>query len=185
VGSGRNRVIPRSSHIEKVSGGFFMPNYLVLKFTGKPISKDNLKLVSKYPSKKTGKHYTILSAKYKNYEKDLKEQARSQLPKGFKPYECNVWISLFLHFKDRRHGDILNLPKSICDAMQGVLYKNDKQCWLDKVFPVYNGKEGFTMSIIPVEHGKPTSYHDVVKTLGKYIDSMQKKQDTLKEILKK
>lgn len=138
-------------------------HYLVLRFKGKPISKDNEKLISKYPAKKTGRHYMYTSTKYENYEKDLREQAILQLPVGFKPFTENVWVSLFFHFKNKRHGDITNLPKSICDAMQGgrgkepIVYLNDKQVWLDKVFPIYNKEEpeGFTMVIKPV---KPIKY---------------------------
>jgi len=124
-----------------------------LHFKGKPISKDNEKLISKYPSKKTGRYFMFTSTKYKIYEKDLRKQARTQLPKGFKPYECNVWVGLIFYFKNKVHTDICNLPKSIIDSMEGTLWKNDKQVWLDKVFPVYdkNKPEGFTMEVRTVE----------------------------------
>jgi len=124
-----------------------MRDYISLTFRGKPISKDNEKLISKHPSAKTGRHYTYLSTKYKIYEKSLKRQAWQQLPKDFKPLEKNVWVSLFFYFKNRRHGDILNLPKSICDAMNGILWKDDRQCWIGCCFPAYGDKEGFTLII--------------------------------------
>lgn len=93
------------------------------------------------------------STKYKIYEKDLCQQARTQLPKGFKPFEGNIWVRLIFYFKNKVHTDICNLPKSIIDSMEGTLWKNDKQVWLDKVFPVYdkNKAEGFVMEVSTVE----------------------------------
>lgn len=109
------------------------------------------------------------STKYKNYEKDLRRQAQAQLPKTWKPLVGDVWVSLFFHFKDRRHGDIVNLPKSICDALQGgkekkpILYKNDKQVWLDLVYPVYDKKkpEGFTLVCRPVKKANVTALEKI------------------------
>lgn len=126
---------------------------IILHFKGKAMSKSNYKGISKYPSKKTGMHFPILDTRYKNYEKDLRRQARTQLGVGFNPYECNVWVSLIFYFKNKVHTDVCNLPKSIVDSMTGVLWKNDKQVWLDKVYPIYDKSkpEGFDMEVSTVE----------------------------------
>ena len=130
-----------------------MVKNIILYFKGRGISKDNEKLVSKYPAKKTGRYFTFLSQKYRNYEKELKKQAIKQLLKGFKPYEGNVWVSLIFYFKNRVHADICNLPKSIVDSMTGVLWKDDRQCWLRQVRPFYSkdDDEGFTITVEEVK----------------------------------
>lgn len=159
-------------------------NYLVLKFVGKPISKSNEKIVSKYPSKKTGRHYTYLSAKYKQYEKELRRQAVAQLSPGFKIFKENVWVSIFFHFKSKRHTDITNLPKSICDAMQGskkqkaILFDNDKRVWLDLVYPIYNKEvpEGFTLVLKSVKKHPVTNYEKI-----NYLNELKKESNTKKE----
>lgn len=163
-----------------------MDNYIVLKFTGRPISKDNEKLISKYPSKKTRRHYMYTSTKYKAYEEDLRRQAQSQLPKTWKPLTGDVWVSLFFHFKNRVHTDICNLPKSICDAFQGgkgkkpILYKNDKQVWLDLIYPVYDKEkpEGFTLVCRAVhkEHATLLEKIRYINERGKEADGGNKKR---------
>lgn len=126
-----------------------MTKNITLHFKGRAKSKDNYKIISRYPSKKTGRYHYYLCKEYEDYEEELKRQAQSQLPKGWKPLEGNLWVSLFFYFKDHRHGDITNLPKSICDAMEDVVYKNDKQVWLDQVMPIYtkDKPEGFKMKV--------------------------------------
>lgn len=126
-----------------------MTEYIVLEFQGKAKSKDNYKMIGKFPNKKTGKYYTYLSQEYKLYEKTLREQAQAQLPAGWKPLTSCVWVSLLFYFKNKVHTDIINLPKSICDSMTGVLWKDDRQVWLKEVYPVYdkNKPEGFTMEV--------------------------------------
>ena len=128
---------------------------IVLEFKGRAISKDNEKLISKYPSKRTGRPFVYTSTKYKIYEKDLKRQAQAQLSKGWKPLKGNVWVSLFFYFKSKVHTDICNLPKSICDAMTGILWENDRQVWLALVRPYYdkNKQEGFSMMVVKVNNG--------------------------------
>jgi len=86
------------------------------------------------------------------YEKDLKRQAQKQLGATFVPFKGNVWVSLIFYFKNKVHCDLTNLPKSVCDSMEGILYRNDKQVWLRQVRPYYNkdNEEGFTLTIEPV-----------------------------------
>jgi Holliday junction resolvase RusA-like endonuclease len=129
-----------------------MNKSILIKFVGKAISKDNEKLISKYPNPKTGQHWTYLSSLYKRYENDLKRQARAQLSIGWERYPNSVWVSLFFYFQSKVHCDITNLPKSICDAMTGILWKNDKQVWLNFVCPFYDKKreEGVTLICYPV-----------------------------------
>ena len=126
---------------------------ITLKFTGRAISKDNEKLISMYPSKKSGRPFVFTSTKYKIYEKDLRRQARAQLPEGWQVLTSCVWVSLLFYFKSKVHTDICNLPKSICDAMTGILWKDDRQVWLKLVYPTYakDREEGFELTIESVK----------------------------------
>jgi Holliday junction resolvase RusA-like endonuclease len=90
-----------------------------LVFTGRPISKDNEKIANRQ-----GRFF--LSAKYKNYARDIQIQFCSQLP-NFTPIEKEIIMTMTFYFEDKRCLDLSNAPKSICDALQNFLYKNDKQ----------------------------------------------------------
>ena len=90
-----------------------------LIFIGRPISKENEKIANRH-----GRFF--LSTKYKNYERDIQIQFCQQLP-NFKPYEKNLKMFMNFYFEDKRCLDLSNAPKSICDALQNFLYKNDKQ----------------------------------------------------------
>jgi len=126
---------------------------ITLKFTGRAKSKDNYKMIGKFPDKKTGKYYTFLSQEYKLYEKNLRRQAQAQLPEGWQVLTSCVWVSLLFYFKNKVHTDVINLPKSICDAMTGILWKDDRQVWLKLVYPTYakGREEGFEMTIESVK----------------------------------
>ena len=90
-----------------------------IKFPLRLISKDNEKVFGKYS------HRPFLSKKYKDFEKQCAIIARSQY-KG-DPLEGHLKFTLTAWFKTKVHSDTMNLSKGICDAMQSVLYVNDKQ----------------------------------------------------------
>ena len=86
-----------------------------------PITKDNEKIMNRQ-----GKYF--LSSKYKNYEKAIALETIKQWPPGFKRIASRVRIKrLLFKFSNKRHSDLANLLKSIFDALQGILYFNDKQ----------------------------------------------------------
>jgi len=89
-------------------------------FKGNPLSKDNEKIRNKQ-----GKYF--LSRKYKQYEKDLQYQFLAQKPKDFKMLTGKLAVILKLYFKDNRVRDTHNYTKSIFDAFNGLMYKDDKQ----------------------------------------------------------
>ena len=94
-------------------------NTMKIILLGRPISKDNEKIANRQ-----GRFF--LSAKYKNYARDIQTQFCSQFP-NFKPYENDLTVVMIFYFEDKRCLDLSNAPKSICDALQNFLYKNDKQ----------------------------------------------------------
>lgn len=95
-----------------------LKNPIYFIFEGRAISKDNEKIVNRY-----GRHY--LSTRFKIYEKDLKESARKQYNGPL--LLGNLSISLTFRFKNNVHPDLTNLPKSVCDAMNKVVWKDDRQ----------------------------------------------------------
>jgi Holliday junction resolvase RusA-like endonuclease len=91
-----------------------------LTFLGRPISKDNCKIRNK-------RGYYFLPAKYKQYEEDIQKQFNKQRPVGFQMYQNAVSMRVWVYFEDNRCLDLQNAPKSIFDALNGLLYKDDKQ----------------------------------------------------------
>lgn len=105
---------------------------ITLTIQGKCISKDNEKLFSFH-----GKPF--LSKKYKDFEYFVQLQAKNQI-KNILLGDIQVTYNFFL--PDKRHCDLTNMPKSIQDALNGIVWKDDKQikqCFLylnyDKINP--------------------------------------------------
>ena len=43
------------------------------------------------------------------------------------PTEGDVYMKILIHVPDRRRRDLQNFPDTICDALQGICYKDDSQ----------------------------------------------------------
>jgi len=89
-----------------------------LIFPFRLISKDNEKVFNRY-----GRPF--LSKKFKSFENQVKLVAKSQ-------YKGDLLIGdlslvLVANYKNKVHPDAQNLFKSSCDALQEIIYKNDKQ----------------------------------------------------------
>lgn len=94
-----------------------------LVFHGRPLSKDNEKVFNR-----AGRPF--LSRKFRDYENYIKGQAKSQLAAicgPNLPISGDVHIRLTFYFKNNVRPDLTNLPKSVCDALNGVLWKDDRQ----------------------------------------------------------
>lgn len=95
---------------------------LFIKFPVHVISKDNEKAFNRF----TGRPYT--SKRFKDFERNLQHLAAAQMPDGFKRFEFeDVELALHMVFKNRVRPDIGNCPKSICDAFNGLIWRDDKQ----------------------------------------------------------
>jgi Holliday junction resolvase RusA-like endonuclease len=86
---------------------------------GVPLTKDNTKIYNP----KTGKFF--LPKKLKQYEEYVKWQILQQKPKNFKMIENPVSLQLNFYFPDYKRRDVLNYTKSLCDALSGLVYKDD------------------------------------------------------------
>ena len=91
------------------------------KFPIKAITKDNFKCQNRQ-----GRYF--LKQEFKDFEAALRGYALSQIPLGFKKFEKeDLFVGLTYSFKDHRHADLSNLPKSTLDAFKGILWKDDRQ----------------------------------------------------------
>jgi Holliday junction resolvase RusA-like endonuclease len=86
---------------------------------GVPLTKDNTKIYNP----RTGKFF--LPKKLKQYEEYVKWQILQQKPKNFKMIENPVSLQLNFYFPDYKRRDVLNYTKSLCDALSGLVYKDD------------------------------------------------------------
>ena len=92
---------------------------ITLNFLFRLISKDNEKICNRQ-----GRPF--LSKKFKDWEKLVKHYAHSQYC-GNPLFEGNLEISLVAFYTNKTHPDTVNLFKGCCDALQEVIYKNDRQ----------------------------------------------------------
>lgn len=101
--------------------------------TGKPISKDNQKRgVGKY-----GQFFT--RPEYRIYEETARLQAVAQLI-GKKILKNEVEVEMIFYFPNKIRCDLFNVPKSVCDALNGVLWEDDKQIIAGHLFVRYDKK---------------------------------------------
>lgn len=91
---------------------------IVLRYPFRLISKSNEKVYGKH-----GKFF--LSAKFKDFEKKIKAETWAQFNEPM--LKGDLSIEIHSCFVDRRHSDCPNLLKGVCDALQGIVYKNDRQ----------------------------------------------------------
>ena len=106
---------------------------LIIK--GRPMSKDNEKLFGSH-----GRPYT--SAKYKAYAYNVACQAKQQmLENGWKMYEVPVIVTMTFFFKNDVRLDLFNAPKSIADALNGVLWGDDRQICVGHLHISYSTNE--------------------------------------------
>lgn len=92
--------------------------YIYIEIPVRAISKDNFKSFGK-----NGRPF--LSPKYKSFEYLCALYAKQQY-RG-KPLKGDLTVDIIFEFKDRKHCDLFNLPKSVCDAMNKILWEDDRQ----------------------------------------------------------
>lgn len=101
----------------------------IIKFTyyGEPISKSNS--VQTRWSRKLKRCEIFIPAKYEEYESALKQAASDYMKKANKtPFTKGpVKITLIYYMQSHKKKDLLNLPKTTCDALNEVFYTDDCQ----------------------------------------------------------
>ncbi len=104
-----------------------MKKKLTVTVKGEAITKANA-LKFRYNRKKrraTGH----IDAKYTDYESKIRAAAEEVMKNSKVPCfnEGPVEIKITYYLKSHRVKDLLNLPKTTCDALNGVFYKDDVQ----------------------------------------------------------
>lgn len=96
----------------------FKAPMIKLMFDFRLISKDNEKIFNRQ-----GRPF--LSKKFKDWEKKVKNDVK-QIYRG-KVLEEDLKMNINAFFTNKVHADTQNLSKGLCDALQKIVYKNDKQ----------------------------------------------------------
>ena len=110
-----------------------------LIFNFRLISKDNFKCVNRYSRQ-------FLSDAYKQYEQRIAWEAKKQYTD--KPFTGDLVVCIVIYYTNKKHNDLLNAPKSLCDAIQGIAYMNDRQIKQAKIDVIENSpKDWFEISI--------------------------------------
>ncbi len=91
-----------------------------LVIPGRPIPKKRPRLNSK-----NSRSYVYTPPETAEYERKVGWYAL-QAAKG-KSFSNDIAVFIKLYFKDRRFGDVDNYGKALLDAIQGIVFDNDKQ----------------------------------------------------------
>ncbi len=67
------------------------------------------------------------------------------------PTTAPVAMEIICHFKDRRHSDTANCPEIVCDALEDIIYYNDRQIGPLLVVPCECGKDALTVRVRTTE----------------------------------
>ena len=89
-------------------------------FYGKPLTKSNVKICNK------NKRF-YLPMEYKRYEQGLQYQFVRQRPAGFKMLTGELKVIMSFYFPDNHRRDLINYPKSFCDAFNNLIWEDDSQ----------------------------------------------------------
>jgi len=99
--------------------------------SGEPLTKSNTLQTSfrgKRGKKGKGKvsRFVYIPKRIKDYEKSLKEHA-IQVVQNKRPTTKLLRMTVHYYLGTKRRKDLQNLDKSLCDAFNGVVYKDDNQ----------------------------------------------------------
>lgn len=97
---------------------------MTLNFTGRILTKKNGKTARH--NFRTGKTWLHLKKGARSSEDGLRQEAREQADAwGWKVTDRDCAVTLTFSWNGR--ADAIGLAETVLDAMQGVVYKNDKQ----------------------------------------------------------
>lgn len=108
-----------------------------IRFDMKAISKDNEKIYNQQ-----NRYYK--SRRYKEFEDNIRHVASKYFEGSRMPYFVgNVGIEICFYFRNRRHCDLTNLPKGVCDALNGIAYKDDSYIKEAKLVVIEDSKTDY------------------------------------------
>ena len=113
-------------------------------------------------SKDNGRHFGkqgmyFLPKKFRDFEKELRRYFYEQKAKNFQPYEKTQDLNVLLKFtfKTKVHCDTGNLPKSILDAFNKILWYDDKQIKRLAVEVNYGDCDSIHLNVSNIVRGEP------------------------------
>lgn len=92
------------------------------------------------PMSKSNEHMTFHGKPFvpqalKKYELNAAWQAHQQMKaNNWKMFTEPIFVKMIFYFKDRTRLDLTNAPKSICDALNKLVWKDDRlfyKCYLE------------------------------------------------------
>ena len=101
-------------------------NKLIVQFVfeGEPLTKSNAHVFRR----RGGKGVVFIPKRISDYEKALEAHVKKIMDKtGKQPTTQLVKMTIHYYYGTKRRKDIQNLSKTQCDALIGVVYKDDSQ----------------------------------------------------------
>lgn len=95
-----------------------------LVHAGEPLTKSNT-LQTSFKGKKA-RRFVYIPARIKAYEASLREHAERAIGRR-RPTKKYVKMTVHFYLGTKRRKDLQNLDKSLCDAFNGIVYKDDNQ----------------------------------------------------------
>lgn len=107
-----------------------------------------LRPITKCNEKARGRNGKVfLSLRFKEFERNCRLYALKQY-RG-KPLTGYLNVSMLFCFTDRKMPDLFNLPKSVCDAMNGLLWEDDRQIVKGDVEKILYHEDKIVISVTP------------------------------------
>lgn len=130
---------------------------MTLTFNFRCLSKDNEKIFNR-----AGRPF--LSKKFKDFAKIVSDTAKAQLPQDFKMFDGDLAVVLNFTFTNRVHCDASNLPKGILDALNKVIWKDDRQIKHLSIDVNYDEVDSFTIDVLEIPWKLKEPKHEETKT---------------------
>jgi len=112
--------------------------HIPLSFNALP-HQNNI-IITRYGAKKNDK--------LKHYQYHLALMAKQEaMNAGWEMLEKYFKAEICFIFKNKKHGDMDNCEKTLFDALEGVIYKNDKYCKDKHVWYDYGDEASITIEI--------------------------------------
>lgn len=112
----------------------------------------NMRIPIRITSKKNGKNWNPKIRRYFNTQatkvltNTIAWAAKSHRVLT-EPTTAPVAMELICHFKDRRHSDTPNCQEIVCDALEDIIYYNDRQIGPLLVRPCECGEDALTVRV--------------------------------------
>lgn len=103
--------VNKSTHVcKKREFSLFVPIRAITKYNGKML---------------TMRGGVYLRPEVKRFESIIRNEAQKKFVG--EPFKGNLRVNILFEFSDRKMPDLFNLPKAVCDALNKVVWDDDRQ----------------------------------------------------------